>query len=329
MPILPHCASRSLLHDFTRAGRMAAIMPSESDSSAPAVSSAPRLFCKGCGYALVGLESRNCPECGRAFDPGNWRTFATRPPRSALWRWGRRVLALALLLILAAGAGVGWLWWGWHSEQPTIARLQVHRQHFSVARIGPERLNWILGERWGYLTDRVDAVALEDLKAADSEALDLESLSQVESLGLYDCEVSNSMLSRLARLKKLQRLCVWNIRIQKPDLAFLEKLPVLASLVMVGDWTGDVNFEQVGRLKHLKVLGLIAARIKDSDLQSLHGLSSLESLTFFDFLPGNTGLEHLQPLNSMHGVDHTGMRVTYSGVEKLRQAIPGLKVEGR
>src|SRR3954464_2705525 len=103
---------------------MTPFMPSESESSTPAASMTPRMFCKGCGYALVGLESRVCPECGRAFDPANRRTFARKPPRGWVWRWGRRVLALVLLLMLTAGAGLGWLWWGWHAEQPTIARLR-------------------------------------------------------------------------------------------------------------------------------------------------------------------------------------------------------------
>jgi len=39
-------------------------MPTESESSAPAASMTPRVFCKGCGYALVGLASSKCPECG-------------------------------------------------------------------------------------------------------------------------------------------------------------------------------------------------------------------------------------------------------------------------
>lgn len=41
--------------------------------------------CIGCGYCLHGLEEPRCPECGRAFDSGDWRTFdhGQRLPR----RW--------------------------------------------------------------------------------------------------------------------------------------------------------------------------------------------------------------------------------------------------
>lgn len=43
-------------------------------------------LCLGCGYSLRGLADDVCPECGRAFDPGDRSTFKVR--RGALtWRW--------------------------------------------------------------------------------------------------------------------------------------------------------------------------------------------------------------------------------------------------
>ena len=35
--------------------------------------------CSQCGYDLRGLESRQCPECGEAFDPCDEATFLTSP----------------------------------------------------------------------------------------------------------------------------------------------------------------------------------------------------------------------------------------------------------
>jgi hypothetical protein len=34
--------------------------------------------CYGCGYALDGLTEHRCPECGRAFDPDDSKTYFTR-----------------------------------------------------------------------------------------------------------------------------------------------------------------------------------------------------------------------------------------------------------
>ena len=60
-----------------------------------------RAFCKRCLYELTGLASRNCPECGRPFDPALPRSF-TRHPH--LRTWGRRGCA-ALVITLAAYVG--------------------------------------------------------------------------------------------------------------------------------------------------------------------------------------------------------------------------------
>ena len=54
------------------------------------------MICRGCGYSLIGMNERLCPECGRAFDPDNPATYETpevdRAPALHLWL---RVLACA------------------------------------------------------------------------------------------------------------------------------------------------------------------------------------------------------------------------------------------
>jgi hypothetical protein len=292
-------------------------MSNESKSSPPA---APRRYCKGCGYSLFGLKNRICPECGRAFNPANRRTFAQRPPRGWVWRWGRRVLAVVLLLLLATGAGLLWLWWGWQAEQPTIARLRMFDQKFTVAAIGPKRLRRVLGKRWDYLAERVDSVELRDCKSADVE-LELKSLSQLESLLLYRCRLNNSTASHLADFKKLQTLALWNVRVEQADMAFLEKLPALSRLE-VRTRVDHAVLENVGHLKHLKLFSF--DRGPDSDFRLLQGLSSLEELwvrgPVFD-----EDLEHLQRLKSLRvlWIDHR--LVGSQGVASLKAAIPGLR----
>jgi hypothetical protein len=115
-----------------------------------------------------------------------------------------------------------------------------------VAPIGPERLRWVLGKRWGYLAERVERVDLFGLKAADTEALDLGSFSQIQTLWLNDCEVSNSALNHLAGLKKLQELHLWYLKIEKPDLALVEKLPALSTLGLHGEWIPRAGLKYIG-----------------------------------------------------------------------------------
>jgi hypothetical protein len=305
---------------------MTPTMLEQRDLSTPAIATTPCVFCKGCGYALVGLESSNCPECGRSFDLGNRRTFARRPPRSWVWRWGRRVLAGVLLLLLTAGAGVGWLWWGWRAEQPTIARLRTSYATLKLKSIGPGRLRWVLGERLGYLTERVDAADINVLEAAETEQLDFRSLTQIRRLWLFNCEVSNSNLSHVAGLAKLEDLRMWDLRIEKADLAFLEKLPALCTLYLNGNWVAKDGFEHIGRLKHLKNLDLYGSGMSDTDLEHLQGLASLVELRLDANPITDAGLEHLHGLKSLRVLEIHHALITLLGVAKLKQAIPGLQV---
>jgi hypothetical protein len=309
-----------------RAGRMGCFMQRQSESSVPAASTSPRMFFKTCGYALVGLESRACPECGRGFDPGNRRTFATRPPRGWVWRWWKRVVMVVLLLLLAAGAGLGWLWWGWKAEQPTIARLRATGQQFSVAPIGPQRLRSVLGEHLGYLTDRVDYVFVVGLNAAKTEQLDLRSFTQIQQLSLLSCELSYRNLNGLAGLAKLRELVLFRLKIEKQDLTFLEKLPMLTTLLLQGKWIDDAGFEHIGRLGHLKVLTLDQTGMTDADLRQFRSLCSLEELNLVDNPISDAGLEHLQGLKSLKRLGIDERLVDSPGMAKLRQAIPGLEV---
>jgi hypothetical protein len=64
--------------------------------------------CLGCGYELRGLPEPVCPECGRAFDPGDPKTFDARTAAQRRRRLILRVLVLvAVIGLLAAIAPRG------------------------------------------------------------------------------------------------------------------------------------------------------------------------------------------------------------------------------
>lgn len=54
--------------------------------------------CKACNYSLWKLTEHRCPECGRAFDPANPKTFRGKPKEPV--HWGCYVMFLLVMLFL-------------------------------------------------------------------------------------------------------------------------------------------------------------------------------------------------------------------------------------
>lgn len=81
--------------------------------------------CLECDYSLRGLQSKNCPECGRSFDPSNPWTMALerpiptlmRPLASQLGSWTRSAVTCGCIAILWGNAwlpGANWVeLFGW------------------------------------------------------------------------------------------------------------------------------------------------------------------------------------------------------------------------
>src|SRR3954447_17012614 len=65
--------------------------------------------CWECGYALRGLASRRCPECGRAFDPADPTTVNTGQVVGPVTRWLMSPPGSLMYLLLAAAVLVS-LW---------------------------------------------------------------------------------------------------------------------------------------------------------------------------------------------------------------------------
>lgn len=57
-------------------------------------------YCLGCGYALQGLSHRQCPECGRPFNPRDPLTTAAHPVRDS------RIVLAKVGMILTIGLGI-------------------------------------------------------------------------------------------------------------------------------------------------------------------------------------------------------------------------------
>src|SRR6185295_3471175 len=99
--------------------------------------------CITCRYALGGVLTVICPECGRAFDPGDTSTV-DHSTRSLFVSYRvLRVAVVALTSIALLHLALGWLCWG-------IAALVLHHtpqatdRYSSISQISVLRSIWVI-----------------------------------------------------------------------------------------------------------------------------------------------------------------------------------------
>lgn len=80
------------------------------------------MFCKRCRYNLAHLTTDQCPECGRAFELGNVRTYRKR---AGFPKWvrhlGKLTLAVFVLLLIAVGV----IEWRYQRERVVASELSA------------------------------------------------------------------------------------------------------------------------------------------------------------------------------------------------------------
>lgn len=300
------------------------VMSGQTGECTSDASATQRAFCRGCGYALFGLASRNCPECGKGFDPADARTYSRRPPRGAVWRWGRRLVVVLLAIGLPLGMGLGWLGYRWRSEQKTLAQLRDLGGDFDIERMGPPGLSKVMGNRLGYLLDRADWVAVSSLPEAEMDKLEFQSLGHLKSLTLYSCGITEKNLGGIGPVRTLRALNICGGPPGGSDLAFLEDLGELR-LLDLSIWSiRGKGMKRIAGLRNLRSLALSSCWLQDGDLKALEGLSDLEKLDLQGNPITDAGLEHLKNLKSLRTLTLGGTRVTAEGRTALKKQLPRL-----
>lgn len=224
---------------------------------------APKAYCRGCGYdlreqaAAPGAGERRCPECGRAFDPADARTFLRRPRRVVLRRlvfW----LTPPLMLLLGVSALAGWVYRGWAAEQPARRVLAQWLPYYKAQTrsILPAPVEKAVGTRLATYGERVVVYTSQCGRPAPDEELDaLASLRHLESLRLYYRGLSDDRFARLG------------------ELAELRELNLTGNHLLT-----DATVERIAALRHLRALRLDLTGISDRGLMRLAGMPALKQL---------------------------------------------------
>jgi len=272
--------------------------PPSAIDSAPSAADSPR-YCRACNYNLQAhgggkssvlsppsssLPTR-CPECGRAFDPANPKTYRSHPRRGWLHYAKRAACAFGAIVLLLAAV---WLWffWGWYSERQALLALQVNPTPTSGAYYEPIFTTWPkehLGPA-GFVLDRVKALDLNSSRVPADYA-PLAQLTRLERLGGMNCPIED--LSPLAGLAELRTLDLRKTRVR--NLAPLAGLRQLRWLML--DGTPATDLTPLAGLTNLWRLDL-----RDTGITDLTPLAHLPKLE--DLLLTGTPVTNLGPLEA-------------------------------
>jgi hypothetical protein len=211
------------------------------------------MYCRGCGYALIGLPSNRCPECGRDFDPDNSRTFVVRPRRVVLRKIVIIVLVFSCLTALVFASYFGYLAWQVHQEAKAIQMLEVNGWKVDTYDTRPPWAKFIFRRHGTWLWRRALSVWVNPQN-----------------------NVAQSMAA-VADLKSLGNLYLHRAPVSDKDLAKIKDLTTL-SVLYLGDQITDAGLAQLKRLPALHALDLTCPHVTDEGLAQLKSLASLQLL---------------------------------------------------
>ena len=111
------------------------------------------------------------------------------------------------------------------------------------------------------------------------------------------------------------------------DLKHLEAMTSLETLNLFRTGVTDAALVHVRLLKDLVHLVLSETRVTDAGMAEVAGLTKLRTLDLEGLPITDDALGRLHVLTDLTWLNLTATRVTDAGVEKLRQALPELKVQ--
>ena len=310
----------------------------------PSINEPVRMFCRECGYALVGLTSNRCPECGREFDPSDSATFRQRP----LHGWAMRALKIALAFFcisLPADCYFCYLSVQAHKENKAIQFLDDSGQAAVTTRdTTPGWLKVLLHGHAAYLWRRADKVdymphadasssvpqcmaAIGNLKClrvlwvyghaefiTDNDLSNLRRLSGLKELWVSHTKMTDSSLKNFKDLTSLHGFSLGESQITGTGLVYLQRLPVLQELELRDTQVTDIGLVEVERLTNLRVLDLSGTSITDMGLVHLKRLTALRKLDLGGTQITDAGLGNLQDMSDLQDLNLERTQVTDSSL---------------
>ncbi len=162
-------------------------------------------------------------------------------------------------------------------------------------------------------------IDLNSNKRVDDEGLKkLARLKDIQELSIWEARVTDAGLKELAGLKSLRVLILWNTRVTDAGLKELAGLKALQTLYLNDTSVTDAGLKELAGLMDLRNLGLFRTKVTDAGLKELAGLKSLQWLHLGGTKVSDAGLKELAGLNDLGWLNLDSTPVTDAGLVHLQ-----------
>ncbi|MAE65708.1 MAG: hypothetical protein CMJ18_15675 [Phycisphaeraceae bacterium] len=182
------------------------------------------MYCRRCWYPLGEISTRECPECGRAFDPedpGTWR----RRSRGQWWlaTVGRPV-AIALLLVgLIAALWTGFAYHRDRADKRLLAQLAASNLQYESAPLAPSWLAPWLRRTGAGAPETIVTVFFTTDAARDEDLARLTGLRNLRHLYVDGARITDEGIAHLSKLRRLETLWLSGTSVTPAGIKTLSK----------------------------------------------------------------------------------------------------------
>jgi hypothetical protein len=173
----------------------------------------------------------------------------------------------------------------------------------------------------------LEEVSLSTPLMTDAGLAELKGLPRLKHLNLWRSVISDAGLKYLKDLPRLSWVPMGNTKVTDAGLIHLKGLTRLEYVGLRGNQVTDAGLVHLQRLTNLTGLYLGETKVTDKGLVHLKGLTRLETLRLDTTAVTDAGLEHLKGLSALRYLSLWDTKVTETGAARLKQAIPGLRID--
>lgn len=155
----------------------------------------------------------------------------------------------------------------------------------------------------------------------------LDPFVNLESLDMSYSQFGNDAMASLSGMKNLRRLLLRDTTVTDEGLKHVAGLTKLEELDLYGVRVTDKGIAYLKDLKEMRKLILLGADVSDESVPVIAGMPKLVELNVYRSKITNAGVAKLAALKELAAVDLRYSRVTSTGFETLKAALPKANIE--